>query len=249
MNFESWQWVVAALAALLVGVSKGGIAGLGFLPVVIFAQVLPSTRQSSGFVLPLLIFGDVVAVLNFRRHTRWAHLWKLFPWTVAGVLVGYFALGRINDRQAAKLIGLIVFGLVLLQLWRRRREKLAQPGEAFDQGWWFGPTIGVLAGFTTLVANAAGPLMAIYLLAMHLPKLEFVGTGAVFFMLLNWFKVPFMVNLGLITADSVKFNLLLAPAVLAGTFAGRWLLTRINQKGFENLALGLSAAGAVKLLF
>ena len=248
MSFEPWQWVVAALAALLVGVSKGGIAGLGFLPVVIFAQVLPSTRQSSGFVLPLLIFGDVVAVLNYRRHTQWSYLWKLFPWTVAGVLAGFFAMGRINDRQAAKLIGLIVVGLVVLQLWRRRQEKLARPGEILVQGWWFGPLIGVLAGFTTLVANAAGPLMAIYLLAMHLPKLEFVGTGAVFFMLLNWFKVPFMVHLGLITADSVKFNLLLAPAVLAGTFGGRWLLTRINQKWFENLALGLSAAGAVKLL-
>jgi hypothetical protein len=219
------------------------------LPVVIFAQVLPSTRQSSGFVLPLLIFGDVVAVLNYRRHTQWTHLWKLFPWTAAGVLAGYFAMGRINDRQAAKLIGLIVFGLVILHLWRRRQAKLAGPDGELSQGWWFAPMIGVLAGFTTLVANAAGPLMAIYLLAMHLPKLEFVGTGAVFFMLLNWFKVPFMVNLGLITTDSVKFNLLLAPAVLVGTFLGRWLLTRINQKWFENLALGLSAAGAVKLLW
>jgi uncharacterized membrane protein YfcA len=234
---------------MLVGISKGGITGLGFLPVVIFAQVLPSTRQSSGFVLPLLILGDIVAVLNYRRHTQWSHLWKLFPWTAAGVLAGYFAMGRINDRQAAKLIGLIVFALVILHLWRRRQAKLAEPGAELDHGWWFAPTIGVLAGFTTLVANAAGPLMAIYLLAMHLPKMEFVGTGAVFFMLLNGFKVPFMINLGLITADSVKFNLFLAPAVLVGTFAGRWMLTRINQKWFENLALGLSAAGAMKLLW
>lgn len=249
MNFETWQWVVAALAAVLVGVSKGGISGLGFLPVVIFAQVLPSTRQSTGFVLPLLIFGDVVAVLNYRRHTQWSHLGKLFPWTAAGVLVGYFAMGRIDDRQTAKLIGLIVVGLVILHLWRRRQEKLAGAGVELEHGWWFAPMIGVLAGFTTLVANAAGPLMAIYLLAMHLPKMAFVGTGAVFFMLLNWFKVPFMVNLGLITADSVKFNLFLAPAVLVGTFTGRWLLTRINQKWFENLALGLSALGAMRLLW
>lgn len=249
MNFEAWQWAVAALAAVLVGVSKGGISGMGFLPVVIFAQVLPSTRQSTGFVLPLLIFGDIVAVLNYRRHTQWSHLWKLFPWTAAGVLAGYFAMGRINDRQAAKLIGLIVVGLVVLHLWRRRQVKLAGPGAELEHDWWFAPMIGVLAGFTTLVANAAGPLMAIYLLAMHLPKMEFVGTGAVFFMLLNWFKVPFMVNLGLITTNSIKFNLFLAPAVLIGTFAGRWLLTRINQKWFENLALGLSAVGAMRLLW
>jgi len=249
MNFETWQWVVAALAAMLVGVSKGGIAGLGFLPVVIFAYILPSTKQSSGFVLPLLIFGDVVAVLNYRRHTQWSYLWKLFPWTAAGVLVGYFAMGRINDRQTAKLIGLIVLGLVILHLWRRRQAKLAGPDAEVEHGIWFAPMIGVLAGFTTLVANAAGPLMALYLLAMQLPKMEYVGTGAVFFMLLNWFKVPFMVNLGLITTNSFKFNLLLAPAVLIGTFAGRWLLTRINQKWFENIALVLSAVGAAKLFW
>ncbi len=249
MNFEPWQWAAAALAALLVGVSKGGISGMGFLPVVLFAQVLPSTRQSTGFVLPLLIFGDLVAVLSYRKHTEWSHLWKLFPWTAAGVFVGYFAMGRIDDQQAARLIGLIVITLVVLHLWRRRQAKLAGPGLELEHGWWFAPAIGVLAGFATLVANAAGPLMAIYLLSMHLPKLAFVGTGAVFFMLLNGFKVPFMVNLGLITSDSVKFNLVLLPAVLVGTFLGRWLLTRINQKWFENLALGLSAVGAVWLLW
>ena len=114
---------------------------------------------------------------------------------------------------------------------------------------WFAPTMGVLAGFTTLVANAAGPLMALYLLAMGLPKMEFVGTGAVFFLLLNLFKVPFMVNLGLITTDSFGVNLALAPAVWLGAWAGRKLLRRLNQKLFENLALGLSALAGLHLLF
>jgi hypothetical protein len=249
VQFETWQWVVAALAALIVGIAKGGINGLGFLPVIIFACVLPSTKQSSGFVLPLLIFGDAVAVLNYRRHTQWSYLWKLFPWTALGLGIGYIAMGRINDKQAAHLIGVIVLGLVILHLWRRRQAKLAGPDAQLEHGWWFAPLIGIMAGFTTLVSNAAGPLMALYLLAMGLPKMEYVGTGAVFFMLLNWVKVPIMMNLGLITTSSFKFNLFLAPAVLAGTFAGRWLLPRINQKLFENLALGLSAVGAVKLLW
>jgi hypothetical protein len=249
VQFETWQWIVAALAALIVGIAKGGINGLGFLPVIIFACVLPSTKQSSGFVLPLLIFGDAVAVLNYRRHTQWSYLWKLFPWTALGLGFGYIAMGRINDKQAAHLIGVIVLGLVLLHLWRRRQAKLAGPDAQLEHGWWFAPLIGIMAGFTTLVSNAAGPLMALYLLAMGLPKMEYVGTGAVFFMLLNWVKVPIMMNLGLITTSSFKFNLFLAPAVLAGTFAGRWLLPRINQKLFENLALGLSAVGAVRLLW
>jgi uncharacterized membrane protein YfcA len=104
------------------------------------------------------------------------------------------------------------------------------------------------AGFITLVANAAGPLMAIYLIAMRLPKMEYVGTAAVFFMLLNLFKVPFMVDLGLITTQSFSFNLMLAPAVLLGALAGRWLLQHVNQNLFELLVLLLSAIGGILLI-
>lgn len=248
MTLEPWQWVLAVIAALLVGVSKTGIAGLGMLFVAVFALVIPSTKQSTGIVLPLLIFGDVVAVLSYRRHTQWKHLWRFFPWTALGVVAGYFALGRVNDRQARVLIGIIVCAMVALHVWRRRKAR-ENPDLVEEHGLWFAVMIGILAGFTTLVANAAGPLMVIYLLAMRLPKMEYVGTGAVFFMLLNWFKVPFMVHLGLITADSLKFNAWLAPAVLAGALFGRWLLPRIDQKLFEVIALVLSAAAGVKLLF
>lgn len=243
MNFEPWQWVVAVLAAALVGLSKTGISGLGMLSVVLFAQVMPA-KQATGLVLPLLCFGDIVAVASYRRHATWSHLWKLFPWTAAGVVAGYFALGRIDERQTRLLIGGIVLALVVLHVVRRRRS-----GNEAEHGAWFAPVIGILAGFTTLVANAAGPLMVIYLLAMRLPKLEFMGTGAVFFMLLNWFKVPFMVHLGLINGGSFITNLILAPAVFAGAWYGRRVLHRINQRLFENLALVLSAVAALELMF
>jgi hypothetical protein len=114
--------------------------------------------------------------------------------------------------------------------------------------WTVAAVLGIAVGFITLVANAAGPLMAIYLIAMRLPKMQFVGTAAVFFMVLNLFKVPFMVKLGLITAQSFEFNLALAPAVLLGAVAGRWLLMRINQLLFEKLVLALSAIAGVLLI-
>jgi uncharacterized membrane protein YfcA len=161
------------------------------------------------------------------------------------VVAGYFALGRIDDRQTRWLIGTIVLGLVGLHLYRRRTAVSEEP----ERGAWFAPTIGILAGFTTLVANAAGPLMVIYLLAMRLPKLDFMGTGAVFFLLLNWFKVPFMVQLGLINGASVHLNLLLAPVVIVGAWFGRKILHRIDQRLFENLALGLSVIAALELMF
>ena len=98
MSLTPEQWVLAVVAALLVGVAKTGIAGIGMLFVVIFAQILPA-KQATGLVLPLLCFGDLVAVAAYRQHAAWRHLWRLFPWTALGVVVGYFVLGRIGDQD------------------------------------------------------------------------------------------------------------------------------------------------------
>ncbi|TVR55214.1 MAG: sulfite exporter TauE/SafE family protein [Puniceicoccaceae bacterium] len=249
MSFEPWEWGLLAIAAVLVGMAKTGIAGLGILFVAVFANLMPA-KQASGFVLPLLIVGDVVAVLVYRRHTKWHHLWRLFPWTAAGVVLGYLAMGRMDDRQASVLIGGILLGMVALHLWRvRRRAAVVEEKAVARAGPVLAASTGLLAGFTTLVANAAGPVMILYLLAMRLPKLEFVGTGAVFFLLLNLFKVPFMADLGLIHGESLRWNLWLAPAVLAGAWLGWRLLKVINQKLFERLALGLTVVAALRMVW
>ncbi|MGO9947859.1 MAG: sulfite exporter TauE/SafE family protein [Steroidobacteraceae bacterium] len=239
-------WLFAALGAFMVGVSKAGITGLSILSIALFTQVFPSSKQASGLVLPLLIFGDFVAVFAYRKHTQWHYVWRLFPWTALGVVLGYLALGRISDHATKSLIGGIIVSLAALSFWRKY---ISVPNDkrTATLHWSVAALIGVLAGFITLVANAAGPLMAIYLVAMRLPKMEYVGTAAVFFMLLNLFKVPFMVDLGLITVQSFGFNLMLAPAVLLGAVAGRWLLMRVNQSLFEQLVLALSAIGGILL--
>jgi uncharacterized membrane protein YfcA len=247
MISEPLQWVCAVLGALMVGISKAGITGLSILSVALFTHVFPSSKQASGLVLPLLIFGDFVAVLSYRTHTQWRYLWKLMPWTAAGVVLGYFALGHISDRTTRTMIGVIIVSLCVLGYWRRYLT-LPTPETETPKHWALAAAIGIVAGFITLIANAAGPVMAIYLVAMRLPKMQFVGTTAVFFMVLNLFKVPFMVDLGLITAQSFKFNLMLAPAVLLGAFAGRWLLIRINQQLFEKLVLGFSAIAGILLI-
>ena len=244
MTFELWQWALALVGALAIGVAKTGIGGLGMIPVVVFANILPA-KLSAGFVLPMLIMADVVAVLAYRRHAQWSHLWRLFPWTAFGILLGVFAMWRITNQQAGLLIGVIVLTLMSVHMVRKSQVKSEEP----EHSVWFAPTIGILAGFTTLVANAAGPLMVIYLLAMRLPKMEYMGTGAYYFLLINLFKVPFMINLGLITPESFTGNLMLAPMVVAGALLGKIVLKHISQKLFENVALVLAALAGVKLLF
>jgi uncharacterized membrane protein YfcA len=248
MTLEPWQWMLLVMGAVMVGMAKTGLSGLGTLFIAIFANVLP-TKEATGLVLPLLIFGDVVAVAVYRRHAVWSQLWGLFPWAGVGVVAGYLAMDRIDNHQARVLVGGIVLALLVLHALRRWRERRA--AAAVTEPRVPRPvvaSVGVLAGFTTLIANAAGPLMAVYLLALRLPKLEFIGTSAVYFLLLNLFKVPFMVDLGLITGSSLWVNLLLAPAVFTGALIGRWLVQRINQRWFEILTLGFTAVAGLRLV-
>lgn len=243
----SFGWALLALGALIVGFSKTGIAGIGALAVAIFANVLPA-RESTGVVLPLLIAADVVAVISFRRHAVWSHLGRLFPFAAIGIAAGYLAMKRLGALEIRKGIGAILLTMVLLHLWRQRREKRDGARSEGARPLLYAAGMGTLAGFTTMLANAAGPIMILYLLAMRLPKMEFMGTAAWYFFLLNLFKVPFSRDLGLINAFSLKLNLVLLPFVLVGAFGGRALLPRIPQKLFERLALALTALAALRLI-
>jgi len=244
------EWVLAAACAFIIGVSKTGIAGLGMLGIVLFANLMPA-KLSSGFVLPMLIMGDCVAVAAYRRDAQWGMLLKLFPWTGLGVVCGYFAMGHFTNAQAGAFIGTIILVFIAVHLWRqaRTRSNTNTDTSTKTHGGWFVATFGIMAGFTTLVANAAGPIMAIYLLAMRLPKMQFMGTAAYFYLLMNCFKVPFMVDLGLINWESAKGNLILAPAVFVGTLIGRVVLQKMNQRLFEMIALVLSVAAGLNLLY
>lgn len=247
MQFEPWQWALLAAGALAAGFSKTGIPGLGILFVAVFAIVLPA-RQATGVVLPMLILGDVFAVVVYRRHAQWRHLGRLLPATLAGIVAGWWVLRKADDAQTARLVGLLLVVMLAVHGWRRLRAR-TDPAAPAPSARIFAVASGFFAGFSTQVANAAGPVMTLYLLAMRLPKLEFVGTGAVFFMVVNWVKVPFMLQLGLINHDSLLLNLWLAPAVIVGALLGRIALPRINAATFESVALVLAILAVAKLLF
>ncbi len=249
-ELDLWQWVLLALGAFFTGLSKTGIAGLGILSVVLFANAMPA-KVSTGALLPLLIAADVIGVAIFRKHADWPQLWRLFPWVAGGVVLGCFALGRVDDKQVARMIGGIVLGMVALHLWRQRQQTHQANGFStqLPHAWWFAGLIGALAGFTTMVANAAGPVMVMFLLAAGLPKMQFLGTMAWFFLVVNLFKVPFSAGLGLINLESLKLDAALLLPMLPGALLGPLIVHRIPQKGFEWMVLGLTALAAARLLW
>jgi uncharacterized membrane protein YfcA len=244
MDVTGWEWAVAVLGAVILGISKTGLPGVGILAIPMFAAIMPA-KASTGIVLPMLVVADLFAVAVYRRHAEWSHLWRLFPWTIAGVVAGYFLMGVIDDRQLRPVIGAIVLTMLALNHWRQARPG-SEPHIPTHMA--FGATIGLLAGLLTMLANAAGPIMIIYLLAMRLPKVEFISTGAWYFFFMNLFKIPFSYNLGLINAESLRFNLVLVPAIVVGALLGFKLLRWIPEKPFALAMQILAAIGAVRLL-
>ncbi len=255
---ETWQWAIAALAAYLVGLSKTGIPGLGVLSVALFASVLPA-RESTGIVLVVLLAADIVSVLAYRSQVSWAHLWRVLPYAVIGIVVGWLILGRIDGATTQRLIGAVLTLIVLIQIgrkWQGRRALATGTAQSTADASIakssanpiLAPISGISAGITTMIANAAGPIMVLYLLAMGLPKMVFMGTSAWYFFILNLIKVPFSINLGLINLDSLRQSLFLAPFAMAGAVTGRLIIRFIDQRIFEWLALGLAAVAGARLL-
>jgi uncharacterized membrane protein YfcA len=242
-DFTAFQWTLAALAALGLGMSKSGFGGMAMIGILLMAQLLPA-RESTGVILPMLILADVFAVRAFHHHAVWHVLWRIMPAAVAGVLVGWVTMPLIPVGLFAPVIGWVVTALLTLMILQKCSPRLQQIAAEHPVIAW---PLGVIAGFITMIANAAGAVMTIYLLACRLPKYEFVGTAAWFFFLINVFKIPFSMSLGLITPQTLTFNAVLAPAVIAGVFLGRYLLGKINQQAFEWLLIAMALAGSLRL--
>jgi len=238
------QWLLAAGAAACLGIAKAGLVGTSLVHVVVFA-LLFGARNSTGVVLPMLLVGDVCAVTAYHRHARWTYVRRMLPPACLGVIAGALLMRRISNDAFRPVIGWIILALTILQVLRMQR---ADWFEAVPHSRWFAWSMGLLAGVTTMLANAAGPVFAIYCLALALPKLEMVGTNAWFFFIINSFKVPFSAGLGLIRPDTLLLNVALAPIVVAGVFGGRWLVYRLPQRVFDYLLLGFAAIAALRLI-
>ena len=237
-------WVALGVGALLAGFSKTAISGVGMIAVALFAAVLP-TRESTGTLLLLLLVGDVVAVSAYRRDVEWRTLARLAPSVVVGVLAGVAFVLLATDQVLRRTIGVVILVMLAVHVWRRRQaidEAPSTPGRIVTTG------AGSLAGFTSMVANSGGSVMAVYLLGARLEMRAFLGTGAWFFFAVNVFKLPFTVALGLVSGSSLVILVVMAPLVLLGTYAGRRVIDRIDRELFEKLVLGFTFLAALNLL-
>lgn len=242
ISYSPEQWAVLMFCAFLVGISKTGFPGMGIINIPIMAIMFPA-KISTGLILPMLAFADLFAVAYYRRHAHWNHVFKLLPWALLGIGTGSIIMMYISDEQLEPVIGVIVLVMLALNYWRNKSsDKLNVPAH-----WSFAAMMGFAAGITTQLANAAGPVMTIYLLAMQLPKNEFIGTGAWYFLILNWLKMGLFGMDGRITSVTLSTNVILIPLIAAGAFAGFKLASLVPQKQFNNIVQILAALAALKL--
>ena len=236
-------WTLAFSATFLMGTSKAGLKGLATFNVTLLALAF-GARMSTGLIIPLLIVGDIFAVIYYNRHTQWKYIVKFLPWMLSGILIGV-VLGKDLPEQEFKLGMVIVIFISLgLLIWWDKRKSSQIPAH-----WLFAGPIGIMAGICTMIGNLAGAFTNIFFLAMRLPKNEFVGTAAWLFLITNLFKLPFHVFVWkTITWETLLINFKLLPAIALGLITGVLVVKRINDKNYKRFILVVTGIGALVML-
>jgi hypothetical protein len=239
-SFSPAELIIFYTVALFIGMSKTGVHGAGMVAVPLLAAVFGG-QLSSGVLLPILCLADIMGVWYYHRHASWHHLKKLFPWAALGTVLGTVVGGMIDDETFKLIMGVIIVASVFVMVWLERGHKEDVPDYK-----WFAALTGVAGGFTSMVGNLAGSVMAIYFLSMRLPKNSFIGTTAWFFMVINWFKIPFHVFAWkTVTLDTFLLDITTLPVIALGAFLGILVVKNLGEKTYRWFIIAMTLIAAV----
>lgn len=228
------------MVSVFIGMSKTGIHGAGMMAVPLLAVVFGG-QLSSGILLPILCLADVMGVVYYHRHASWYHLKKLFPWAAVGTVLGTMVGGMIDDQSFKLVMAVTIVLSVFIMVWLERGHREEVPDYK-----WFASLTGVAAGFTSMIGNLATSVVAIYFLTMRLPKNAFIGTTAWFFLVINWFKVPFHVfSWKTITWNTFLLDLATLPFIGVGAFLGVIIVKKIKDKAYRWFIIAMTLVAAI----
>jgi uncharacterized protein len=234
---------IIGLVALCIGMAKTGVHGAGMIAVPLLATVFGG-KLSSGVLLPMLVFADLIGVRYYNQHASWKHLKILFPWAAVGVLAGTLAGAYIDDKIFKMIMATIIFLSVGIMIWLEQGGKEKIPNSKV-----FAATTGIAGGFTSMVGNLAGSVMAIYLLAMRFPKNAYIGTTAWFFLVTNWFKVPFHLFVWhTVSLDTVLLDMLAIPMIGLGAYLGIIIVKSIPDKWYRWFIIASTLVAALFMI-
>jgi uncharacterized membrane protein YfcA len=237
--------VILLISALMTGMTKTGINGLGLVSVPLMAIAF-GARESTGVLLPMLIIADIYAVIYYHRSAQWKFIIKILPPAVLGIGAAILTGKMISAQHFRLLLSIVVLLMVMVMILKdigRKRDRI-------PDNWWFAGIMGLVGGFATMIGNAAGPVFAVYLLSMRLPKNNFIGTGAWFFLIINLFKVPFHIFVWeTISWKTFQYDLIALPVIIFGGFLGILLVKLFPEKAYRWFIVVTTCLSAGLLLF
>jgi uncharacterized membrane protein YfcA len=246
-DFLPWEIVAVLVSGLFIGIGKTGLNGITAIMVPMLAIIF-GAKESTGVVLPMLCFADILAVIWYRRAAEWKHIVRLLPWAIAGLALALVVERFIPARGFKFLIGFCVYTGLAVMFWNDTVSNRPGKEAKIPTGWWFSAVFGLLGGFSTMIGNAAGPIMSVFLLSMRLPKENFVGTAAWFFMIINYTKIPLQVFFWHnITLRSLLFNLCMVPIIVIGAVLGVILVKKVSEKVYRIMVYVMTIISATLL--
>ena len=223
------QWLAISIAALSIGMSKTGVQGIMLMIVPLMAMAF-GAKESTGVILPMLCMADIIAVAYYKRIADWKIVAKLLPTAILGFFLAIGVDNMIPSGQFRQLMGWTLMLALVVMIW----SEIFGKENRWMKKWWYAATFGLLGGFTTMIGNAAGPVMSVYLLSMRKEKMEYIGINAWFFLVVNLLKVPLQAFVwDNITWDSLQLNLLMLPVIGIGSLIGIRIVKLLPEKIFR----------------
>jgi uncharacterized protein len=235
---NDWAFYLATVSAVIVlGLSKGGFTIVGTMatPLLVLAPGMSPVRAAA-ILLPLLVMGDVASVFAFRREFSAPNLRILLPGSLVGIGLGWLMAAQINEEVIRVFVGLVSIGFVIFMLLRRGFQSDAPTTPAIAPGLFW----GAVAGFTSFVSHSGAPPFQVYVQPQRLAPNVFSGTATMFFAATNALKLVPYFFLGQFKTDNLDQSLELAPIALVATFAGIWIVRRINVDRFYAIILAMT---------
>lgn len=223
------QWFAISIAALSIGMSKTGVQAIMLMIVPLMAMAF-GAKESTGVILPMLCMADIIAVAYYKRIADWKVVAKLLPTAILGFFLAIGVDNMIPNGQFRQLMGWTLVLALIVMIW----SEIFGKENRWMKKWWYAAIFGLLGGFTTMIENAAGPVMSVYLLSMRKEKMEYIGINAWFFLVVNLLKVPLQAFVwDNITWDSLQLNLVMLPVIGIGSLVGIRIVKLLPEKIFR----------------
>lgn len=241
-----WYWLIYLGCAMLIGMSKTGVQNIGTLTVPLFALIF-GAKVSTGIVLILLCMADLTAVIYYRKKFLWSEVKKLLPLALIGLALGLLLGNYVDDKTFKIAIGVCIIAGITIMLILEKASQAKQ--QMLVNKPWYAPLFGLILGFSTMVGNAAGPALSVYMLSKRLDKYTFAATSAWFIFILNITKIPLQIFVWHnITWDGFYLNLLALPFIWLGGYLGIKIIKKLPEQTFRKLILVLVTLSSILLI-